>query len=159
MKELLRILQENAKQPPEDIAKMLDWTVDEVTQKISELEAGGIILGYRAIVDEEKADPHAVTAVIEVKITPERTEGFNHIAQRISRFDEVQSLYLTSGDFDLLLFVTGKNLKEVAGFVSARLSLIDGVISTATHFMLKVYKEHGVLMEKENEYERLKVSP
>jgi DNA-binding Lrp family transcriptional regulator len=97
--------------------------------------------------------------VIEVKVTPEREGGFNHIADRISRFEEVQSLYLMSGAFDLLLFVSGRTLKEVAFFVSDKLATIPGVLSTATHFMLKTYKDHGVLMESQDEYERLKVSP
>lgn len=159
MDELLRILQENAQEDPADIAKMLDLTEQEVKQKIADYEARGVIRGYRAIVDEEQLDLERVTAVIEVKVTPEREDGFNNIAHRISRFPEVRSVYLTSGAFDLLLFVSGTDLKEVANFVSARLSTIDGVISTATHFMLKIYKEHGVLMEKEDEYERLQVSP
>ncbi len=159
MDELLKILQQNAQETPENIARMLDISVSEVRARIADYERKGIIRGYRAIVDEERLELNTVTAVIEVKVTPVREDGFNKIATRISRFPEVRSVYLTSGSFDLLLFVEGKDLREVANFVSARLSTIDGVISTATHFMLKVYKEHGVLMENQDEYERLKVSP
>lgn len=159
MDELLKILQQNAQETPENIARMLDLSVSDVRARIAEYERKGIIRGYRAIVDEERLELNTVTAVIEVKVTPVREDGFNKIATRISRFQEVRSVYLTSGSFDLLLFVEGKDLREVANFVSARLSTIDGVISTATHFMLKVYKEHGVLMENQDEYERLKVSP
>lgn len=159
MDELLRILQQNAQETPENIAKMLNLSAEDVRRRISDYEEKGVIRGYRAIVDEEQLDLNTVTAVIEVKVTPVREDGFNKIAMRISRFPEVRSVYLTSGSFDLLLFVEGKDLRQVANFVSARLSTIDGVISTATHFMLKIYKEHGVLMENHDEYERLKVSP
>ena len=100
-----------------------------------------------------------MTAGIEVKITPEREGGFNKISSRITRFSEVQSIYLMSGAYDLLLFVAGKDLREVASFVSEKLATIEGVISTSTHFMLKTYKHHGILMETEHEDERLKVSP
>ena len=159
MDELLKILQENAQESPENIAKMLDCRAEEVVERIAAYESQGVIRGYRAIVDEERLDMDRVTAVIEVKVTPAREDGFNSIASRISRFPEVRSVYLTSGAFDLLLFVEGRDLKSVANFVSARLSTLDGVMSTATHFMLKIYKDHGVLMDKEDEYERLKVSP
>lgn len=159
MDELLKILKSNANETPENIARMLDVPVDEVRARVAEYEKQGIIRGYQAIVNEDALDLERVTAVIEVKVTPEREGGFNQIARRIGKFDEVSSMYLMSGTFDFLLFVEGRNLHEVAAFVSEKLSTLDGVISTSTHFMLKTYKHHGFLMEQQDEYERLKVTP
>lgn len=159
MDELLKILKQNALESPENIAKMLNLKVGEVKARIAEYEKKGIIRGYQAILNEDQLDLGRVTAVIEVKITPEREGGFNKISSRIARFSEVQSIYLMSGAYDLLLFVAGKDLREVASFVSERLATIEGVISTSTHFMLKTYKHHGILMETEHDDERLKVSP
>jgi DNA-binding Lrp family transcriptional regulator len=159
MDELLKLLKENAVETAENLGKMLDMPADEVRARISAYEKEGIIRGYQAVLDEDKLDLDGVTAVIEVKVLPEREGGFNQIAKRISKFAEVDSLYLMSGSYDLLLFVEGSDLRKVASFVSEKLATMDGVTSTATHFMLKTYKRHGVLMEKEDEYERLKVSP
>lgn len=159
MDELLKILKQNALESAENIGKMLNITADEVRARIADYEKQGIIKGYQAIVNEDELKMDRVTAVIEVRVSPEREGGFNHIASRISRFKEVHSIYLMSGDFDLLLFVVGRDLKEVAFFVSEKLATISGVQGTATHFMLKTYKHHGVLMESQDEYERLKVSP
>ena len=159
MDELLKILKRNALESPENIAKMLNLQVGEVKAKIAEYEKKGVIRGYQAILNEDQLDLGRVTAVIEVKITPEREGGFNKVSSRIAKFSEVQSVYLMSGAYDLLLFVAGKDLREVAMFVSEKLATLEGVISTSTHFMLKTYKHHGVLMEGENEDERLQVSP
>jgi DNA-binding Lrp family transcriptional regulator len=159
MDELLKILKNNALESPENIARMLDMEVADVRARIADYEKQGVIRGYQAIVNEDALDLERVTAVIEVKVTPEREGGFNYLAQRIGRFPEVQSMYLMSGNFDFLLFVEGRNLQEVAMFVSEKLATIEGVTSTATHFMLKTYKHHGFTMESEDEYERLKVSP
>ncbi len=159
MDELLKLLKKNALETPENLSKMLDIPIDEVKTRIAEYEKSGIIRGYRAVVNHDQLDIRQVTAVIEVKVTPEREGGFNHIADRISKFDEVESLYLMSGTFDLLLFVSGRDLKDVAFFVAEKLATIPGVLSTATHFMLRTYKDHGVMMEPEEGYERLKVSP
>ena len=159
MDELLRLLKQNAKETPENIAKLLDLTPDEVREQITNYENRGIIRGYQAIVNEDQLDIERVTAVIEVKVTPDREGGFNLIANRIGKFPEVKSMYLMSGAFDFLLFVEGDNLQNVAMFVSEKLSTIAGVVSTSTHFMLKTYKHHGVLMESEDEYERLKITP
>lgn len=159
MDELLKILKNNAHESAESIGKQLDMSVDDVQAKIAEYEEKGIIRGYQAIVNEDKLDLNRVTSVIEVKVTPEREGGFNHIAERIRRFDEVSSMYLVSGAFDFLLFVEGHNLKEIAMFVSEKLATIEGVTSTATHFMLKTYKHHGFMMDQQDEYERLKISP
>jgi DNA-binding Lrp family transcriptional regulator len=159
MDELLKILKRNALERPEDIARMLRTSVEEVKAKIGEYEKTGIIRGYQAIVNEDELDLDQVVAVIEVKVTPEREGGFNRVASRISRFGEVQDVYLMSGAFDLLLFVAGRDLKEVASFVSEKLATIQGVTATATHFVLKTYKHHGVLMETSHEDERLQISP
>src|SRR5258708_39030994 len=138
---------------------MLGVTDTEVSARIGEYEKRGVIRGYQAILDEDQLALDKVTAVIEVKVTPQREGGFDTIAQRISRFPEVSSAYLMSGTYDLLLFVEGRTLREVAAFVSERLSLLEGVLSTSTHFMLKTYKRFGVLMQQESADERLSVSP
>ena len=159
MDELLKILQANATESRETIAKMLNLSVAEVNKRIAKYEKSGVIRGYQAILDEDKLNLDTVTAVIEVKITPQRQGGFNTIADRISRFPEVRSSYLMSGTYDVLLFVEGRNLREVAAFVSERLSPLEGVLSTSTHFMLKTYKRLGVLMETGHAEERLSIVP
>ena len=159
MDELLQLLKKNALETPENLAKMLNLSAAEVRAKIADYEQRGIIRGYQAVVNEDQLSSNRVTAVIEVKVTPEREGGFNYVAERISKFPEVQSLYLMSGAFDLLLFVAGKDLKEVAFFVSDKLATLKGVNSTATHFQLKTYKANGVLMEVSPGHERLQVAP
>jgi DNA-binding Lrp family transcriptional regulator len=159
MDEILKLLQANALETHEDIAKQLNLPADEVARRIADYEKAGVIRGYQAVLDEDKLDLDTVTAVIEVKVTPQREGGFNHIAERISKFPEVRSAYLMSGTYDILLFVEGRNLREVASFVSERLSPLEGVISTSTHFMLKTYKRLGVLMHQDSSDERLSVSP
>jgi len=159
MDELLKILQANALESRENIARMLNVSVTEVQQRITDYETRGVIRGYQAILNEDQLDQDKVTAVIEVKVTPQREGGFDTIAERISRFPEVRSAHLMSGTYDLLLFVEGRTLREVAGFVSERLSPLEGVLSTSTHFMLKTYKRFGVLMRQESPDERLTVTP
>src|SRR4029077_16004904 len=149
-----KILQANATESRENIAKMLGIPVAEVAKRIADYEKRGVIRGYQAVLNEDQLDLDTVTAVIEVKVTPQREGGFNLIAERISRFPEVRSAYLMSGTYDLLLFVEGNNLRQVAAFVSERLSPLDGVLSTSTHFMLKTYKRLGVLMETGHAQER-----
>ena len=159
MDELLQILQTNALESRDNIARMLGVPAEEVKRRIEDYEKQGVIRGYQAILNEDRLGLDKVTAVIEVKVTPQREGGFDTIAQRISRFPEVQAAYLMSGAYDLLLFVEGRTLREVAAFVSERLSPLDGVLSTSTHFMLKTYKRLGVLMHQETSDERLSVSP
>jgi DNA-binding Lrp family transcriptional regulator len=159
MDELLRILQTNALVPREDIARMTGLPVAEISQRIADYEKRGVIRGYQAILNEDQLDLEKVTAVIEVKVTPQREGGFDTIAERISGFPEVRSAYLMSGTYDLLLFVEGRTLREVAAFVSERLSPLEGVLSTSTHFMLKTYKRFGVLMHQPGSDERLTVTP
>lgn len=159
MDELLNILQNNALESRENIARMLGLSAAEVEERVRDYEKRGVIRGYQAILNEDQLELEKVTAVIEVKVTPQREGGFDTIAQRISRFPEVRSAYLMSGTYDLLLFVEGPTLREVAAFVSERLSPLEGVLSTSTHFMLKTYKRFGVLMHQESSDERLSVSP
>ena len=159
MDALLRLLQENAALKPEQLAKMLNLPAAEIAAQIKTYEDQQVILGYRAVLNEEKTGADVVSAVIEVKITPERGGGFDRLADRIAKYREVRSCYLMSGGFDLLVVVQGANLREVASFVSEKLATIHGVISTATHFMLKIYKEQGMMAVEEKNEERLAVSP
>src|SRR5580765_616365 len=159
MDALLKLLKENAALKPAQMAAMLNLSESDVLAKIKEHEANHVILGYRAILNEEKLGVETVRALIEVKITPERGGGFDRLAERIAKYGEVNSCYPMSGGYDLLVLVEGRNLREVATFVSEKLATIQGVISTATHFMLKPYKEQGVLMGHEQTEERLAVTP
>lgn len=156
---LLQLLGENAMTPPEGLAAALGTTVDEVRKRIAAYEAQGVILGYKAIINDDKLELQRVKAVIEVKIQPEREGGFDRVAQRIGRFPEVASVFLMSGAYDLLLFIEGRTLREVATFVAETLATMPGITSTATHFMLRTYKEQGVLMLEADHGERLQVSP
>lgn len=159
MDELLKLLRRNALESTKDLARMLRCSEEDVRGRIEQYEQEGVIRGYQAIVNEDRLDLDLVRAVIEVRITPEREGGFDSIASRISKFPEVDSLYLMSGTYDLLVFVKGSGLKEVALFVSQKLATIQGVLSTATHFMLKTYKDQGLMMHTDQEDERLQVSP
>ena len=159
MDELLKLIQSNALESHENLARMLGLAPDEVSRRIADYEKRGVIRGYQAILNEDQLDLGKVTAVIEVKVTPQREGGFDTIAERIGRFPEVRSAYLMSGTYDLLLFVEGRTLRDVAAFVSERLSTLEGVLSTSTHFMLKTYKRFGVLMHQTTTDERLTVTP
>ena len=160
MEALLNLLKQNARESDDTLAKMLNTTADDVHARIAALESSGVIRAYQAVVNTDIiADHNDVCAVIELRIRPEREGGFDRIAQRIGGFPQVVSMFLMSGGYDLLLFVTGRNLQEVAGFVSGILAPIDGVLSTATHFMLKTYKDHGVLMTGEENDQRLTICP
>lgn len=159
MDKLLKLLKQNALETPVNLAKMLDVPEAEVKARIQKYEKSGVILGYQAILNEDSLNLRKVEAVIEVKTTPEREGGFDRVAARIAKFPEVEALHLMSGGYDLLVFVSGSDLKEVASFVAEKLATMNGVVSTSTHFKLKTYKERGVLMEIKDEQERLKVSP
>ena len=159
MDPLLKLLRENAAITPAQLSRMLDQPEAEVAAKIKGYEKDQVILGYRTVLNEEKLGVDLVRAVIEVKITPERGGGFDRLAERIAKYTEVDSCYLMSGGYDLLVVVKGSTLREVATFVSEKLATIQGVISTATHFMLKPYKEQGLLMAREQNDERLAVTP
>ncbi len=159
MDALLDLLIKNARETSATLAKELGTSAEDVERRIKEYQSEGVIRAFKAIINEEKLDCNDVRAVIEMRIRPQQGGGFDSIAGRISQFEEVESLFLMSGAYDLLLFVKGSSLQEVAGFVSARLATIEGVLSTATHFMLKTYKDQGVLMERGNNDERLQVCP
>ena len=156
---LLSLLRRNARTSIDDLARELGVGEETVADEIERLEGEGVILGYQAILDSQKVHAGMVTAVIEVRITPERGGGFDRLATRIARFDEVQSCYLMSGAYDLLVVVEGKTLQDVSSFISEKLSTIKGVISTASHFKLKAYKENGVPLHQETKTQRLAVTP
>jgi DNA-binding Lrp family transcriptional regulator len=159
MDPLLELLHQNSNTPREDLAKMLNLSVAEVNQRIERYEKERVILAYQAVVDPEKIDADAVTAFIEVSITPERGGGFDRLAERIARFDEVKSCWLMSGGYDLAVMLEASNLREVARFVSEKLSTVEGVVSTATRFRLKTYKQNGMLLSQPAVGERLPVTP
>lgn len=159
MDPVLKLLRENAAQKPAQLAAMLNLSETEVAARIARFEQEKVILAYQAVLNEEKLDVDEVRAVIEVRLTPERGGGFDRLAGRIARYSEVKSCFLMSGGYDLLVVVEDDNLKKVAQFVAEKLATIQGVISTATHFQLKTYKEQGVLMEPEKNEERLAVAP
>lgn len=156
---VLDILNEDARRTPNLIATMLGAPLSEVEEAIAELEAEKVIVKYAPVVNWSKVEDDKVTALIEVQITPERGRGFDAIAERIYLFPEVKTLYLMSGAYDLLVEVEGHNLKEVALFVSQRLSSIDRVLSTKTHFILKKYKQDGVVFEDREDDNRLVIAP
>jgi DNA-binding Lrp family transcriptional regulator len=159
MDPLLELLHQNSNIPREDLAGMLNLSVAEVNQRIERYEKERVILAYQAVVDPEKIDADAVTAFIEVSITPERGGGFDRLAERIARFDEVKSCWLMSGGYDLAVMLEASNLREVARFVSEKLSTVEGVVSTATRFRLKTYKQNGMLLSQPAAAERLPVTP
>jgi len=156
---LLQLLRRKARHTHQELAEFLSLTEDEVRSRISAWEKDGTIAGYQAVIDPVRAGDQDVSAFIEVKLTPERGGGFDRLATRIARFDQVTSCYLASGGYDLMVVVEGEDLRDVARFVSEKLSTMDGVLSTATHFRLKAYKENGFLLEESDEPERLPVSP
>ena len=159
MERLLQILCENARQTNAELAARLGLPEADVAARLSALEREGVILGYNPVIDREKAGEAGVTALIEVKITPESGGGFDRIARRISQYDQVRGCYLMSGGYDLTVIVEGKDLYDVAKFVAEKLSTLGAVLSTATHFQLRAYKHDGVLHRTGDEEERLPISP
>ena len=154
MDKLLKLLQENARFSNERLAAMLGTTEQDVAERIEKYEKEGIIKGYQVLVNYDKLRPEHVTAIIELKVTPKRNLGFEEIARTIMMYDEVESVYLMSGGYDLSVTVSGRTFQEVAMFVARRLSTLDAVISTATHFVLRRYKDKGVLFAGEEKDER-----
>lgn len=160
MNEVFKLLAEGERVNEKQMAEILGLSEEAVNEQLLALKEKGMLLGWIPVLNPEADSDMAVRGVIEVKITPERGGGFNRLAQRIARFDEVESCYLMSGSYDLLVVVKQSTLHKVAAFVSERLSTIEGIVSTATHFMLRAYKEQGYLIEQpEEEKERLDVSP
>lgn len=159
MRELLEVLEKNSRVSVAELASMLQKSEYEIEKEITRLEREKIILSYGALINWERYGDDTVTAVIEINLTPQREVGFDAIAERIYRFDEVRTVYLMSGNFDLLVIIEGKSLKDVANFVATRLSTIEGVTQTRSHFMLKAYKKDGVIINDEEQDRRLVVSP
>ncbi len=159
MNELLELLEHDARRPVSELAAILHRSEYEVEKDLCQLEKDNIILGYNTLINWEKAGAKLVTAVIEVKLTPQREVGFDAIAERICRFDEVSSGYLMSGSFDLMVIIEGKSLQEIADFIATRLATIEGVASTRSHFMLKPYKKDGLIVDNKERDRRLVVSP
>ena len=156
--ELLHLLQEDCRLPLEKLAVMTGASVEAVAEVIDGMEKQGVILRYSPVINWDKTDRERVEAMVEVRVTPQRDQGFDPIAERIYRFDEVKSVYLMSGAYDLLLLVEAHTLKELAFFVSAKLSTLETVTGTATHFVLKRYKSDGVVFEGKNDDKRLVVT-
>ena len=146
MDKLLRLLSENSDHSPAELALMLDETEENIIDRIRSYEKQGIIKGHRAIVDFENVEDSGVTAYIELKVTPLKEKGFDEVAEKIMGFDEVASVYLMAGTYDLALIVKGDTIQDVSSFVSRKLSALDGILSTATHFILKRYKDDGVIL-------------
>ena len=160
MDRLLELLRADARTPLESLAKQLGEPAAAVAARVADYEKRGVIRGYNALINTDLVDDdESVRAVIEMRVRPAQDGGFDRIANRVGRFDQVESMYLMSGGFDLLLIVRGRNLQEVARFVSSKLANMEGVLSTSTHFMLKTYKDQGVLLERIDDEQRLPITP
>ena len=157
--EILKYIEKNSRVDLGELAVLLGVEETEVANEMAEMEKEKIICGYHTLIDWDKAGVEMVTALIEVRVTPQRDRGFDRIAERIYNYPEVYAVYLISGSYDLLVTLEGKTLKEVSRFVSEKLSPIDEVLSTATHFILKKYKDHGTIMGAKKESERMLVTP
>ena len=157
--EILHNLEKNSRINMQELSVMFDMDEAEVANEVAQMEKDNIICGYHTMIDWDKTGIEMVTALIEVRVTPQRDQGFDRIAERIYNYPEVNAVYLISGGYDLLVTLEGKTLKEVSRFVTEKLSTSDSVISTATHFILKKYKDHGTIMAKKGESERMLVTP
>lgn len=156
---ILSIIEKNSKVDISELAIILGALEIDVANELKAMEEEGIIRGYHTLIDWEKTSIEKVSALIEVRVTPQRGEGFDNIAERIYKYPEVNSVYLISGAYDLLVTLEGKSLKEVSTFVSDKLSTQESVLSTATHFILKKYKDHGTILTKRVLDERMKITP
>lgn len=154
MAKLLQLLESDCTLTREQLASMTGMSVEEVQSAVKQYEDEKIILGYQAVVDWDRTQRENVTALIEVKVTPQRGEGFDRVAERIYQYDEVESVYLMSGAFDLTVIISGRTLKEVAHFVGEKLATLEDVTGTATHFILRKYKENHLIFEKREEQEK-----
>ena len=152
--EILKMLENDARLTPNQLAVMLDSDPEVIVRELDEYEKNGTILGYKAIIDWEKTERESVTAMIDVKLTPQRERGFDRVAEKIYNYPEVKSVYLMSGAYDLSVLIEGRTMKEVAFFVSQKLAPIEAVISTATHFVLHKYKDKGILYDSSEIDER-----
>lgn len=154
MEEILELLEKDNRMSIEQIAVMLNKTPEEIRAAISKMEEDKIILGYNTLINWEKTNRDKVTALIEVKVTPQRGEGFDKVAERIYRYPQVKACYLMSGGFDLTVLIEGETMKEVALFVAEKLAPLESVLSTATHFILKKYKDEGVIFDEKTKDDR-----
>ena len=157
--ELLSIIEKNSRIDFSELAVLLGASEEDVLKELESLEKEGVICGYHTLINWEKTTIEKVMALIEVTVTPQRGRGFDNIAERIYNYPEVKAVYLISGGYDLLVILEEKTLKEIAGFVSDKLSTLDSVLSTATHFILKKYKDHGTILNKESKDEREVITP
>ena len=157
--ELLAILEKNSRIDFKELAVLLGVSEEKILEEITALEKDGIICGYHTLINWEKTSIEKVNALIEVKVTPQRGQGFDRIAERIYNYPEVRAVYLISGGYDLLVTLEEKTLKEIANFVSDKLSTLDSVLSTATHFILKKYKDHGTIINQNRNDEREVITP
>ncbi len=157
--ELLTIIEKNSRIDLKELAVILGVRETDVVNELEVMEKEGVICGYHTLGNWEKTSNEKVTALIEVRVTPQRGQGFDNVAERIYRYPEVRSVYLISGGFDLMVILEGKTLREVSSFVSDKLSTLDRVLSTSTHFILKKYKDHGTIFVQKNEDEREKITP
>ncbi len=157
--ELLALMEKNGRIDLKELAILLGVEEVVVANELAALEAEGIICGYHTMIDWEKTSKEKVSALIEVRVTPQRGQGFDSIAERIYQYPEVQSVYLMSGGYDLMIILEGKTLREVSSFVSDKLSTLEQVLSTATHFILKKYKDHGTVLSRKKEDEREMITP
>lgn len=157
--QILTFLERNSKIDLKELAIMLGSSEAVIANEVQQMEKEHIICGYHTLIDWDKTSVDKTTALIEVRVTPQRGQGFDNIAERIYNYPEVQSVYLISGGYDLMVILEGKTLKEVASFVSDKLSTLDTVISTATHFILKKYKDDGIILSKKSRDERMLMTP
>ena len=156
---ILNFIEKNSRVDLKELAILLGMTEIDVANELEKMEAEGIICGYHTIIDWEKVTEERVNALIEVRVTPMRDKGFDEIAERIYKYPEVNACYLMSGGFDFLVSIEGKSLKEISMFVSQKLSTLDSILSTTTHFILKKYKDHGTIMHQKYEDERIMMTP
>ena len=159
LRDLMELVEHDARRSVKELATMLGKPEYEIEEQLKKLEKDKIILGYNTMIDWHKFGDNSVTAMIEVNVAPQREVGFDTVAERIYRFDEVKTVYLMSGGFDLLVILEGKTLDKVADFVARRLSTIEGVTSTRTHFMLKAYKKDGTILNDKETDHRLVITP
>lgn len=157
--QILKTIEKNSRISIKELAILLGKEEIDVANEIAAMEAEGIICGYHTLINWEQTSLEKVNALIEVRVTPQRGQGFDNIAERIYKYPEVHAVYLISGGYDLLVSLEGKSLKEISSFVSDKLSTLDSVLSTATHFVLKKYKDHGTILSKKEEDEREKFTP
>ena len=156
---ILSIIEKNSRIDLRELAILLGEQETDVINEMEQMEIEGIICGYHTLIDWEKTNVEKVNALIEVRVTPQRGHGFDSIAERIYKYPEVHAVYLISGGYDLLVSLEGKSLKEVSNFVSDKLSTLESVLSTATHFILKKYKDHGTILDRKEVDERIQVTP